>query len=94
MGNLTSSRTWIPDPVIQVRRANNSATQKLQKSLKSLTLLMLLAAFVARDSTHRGCCSQHSMFPWDTHGTILKRYANNDARETDDFIGCECDFPV
>ena len=27
-------------------------------------------------------------------GTTCRRHANNDAREIDDFIGCECDFPI
>ena len=59
-----------------------------------LTLLMLFVTFVVRDITHRGCCSRHLSFPWGTQGTTRRRHANNDAREIDDFIGCEGDFPI
>ena len=45
--------------------------------------------FVASDSTHRGCCSQHLLIPWGTQGTTCRRLTNNDACETDDFVGCE-----
>ena len=54
------------------------------------TLLMR----VVWDSTHRGCCSRLLSIPWGTQGTTRRRQANNDAREIDDFIGCEGDFPI
>ena len=32
--------------------------------------------------------------PWGTQGTSRRRHANNDAREIDNFIGCEGDFLI
>ena len=42
----------------------------------------------------RGYCSRLLSIPWSTQGTTRRRHANNDAREIDDFIGCEGDFPI
>ena len=45
------------------------------------------------------CCSRHLSsrhlsIPWGTQGTTRRRHANNVAREIDDFIGYEGDFPI
>ena len=58
-----------------------------------LTLLMLFTIFITWNITHHGCYSRHLPFPWGTQGTTGRRHANNDAREINNFIGCEGDFP-
>ena len=70
------------ESVLQTKNRSRPAKNRFSVAL----LLMQFATFVAWDITHRGCYSRHLSLLWV--------HANNDAREIDEFIGYEGDFPI